>query len=657
MYTATDRPVGSTINPPEIVLHQFDHRHHAGLGARFAAAVAQSIDPSTETSNQSKVVADAAAEVQDWILDDYYWEPRNGHGTWDSYRGGTQSLIPGMGMMCNSHPGLTNARMRRPEVDLAGLHRSRDAGSGGYSEYHGYRYVASAQGDLGGKDSDAPKLPGGKIPAGMELFVDYGDGWFLSDERTELGPVPLSNTYKKADDLLEKFGSLVTKLVASSATAVAGRDEGGGEEEDASAVAVTEDLWDVVATLGEWAWTGRIRNALLPLRNGTVALRASRAGWGGAALHSSLPDVVRSLLWLEEHGLCLDNLSEGISTVRQAGRGAFAVRDMRKGQVVAPAPMAHVLRDHLRMYVRRRIVNGTNVIRRSGHQLMLNYCYGHPDSSILLFPYSPVVNFINHGFGSRGKRAGGEPNVELRWSDLPNRRHDWSNWTVSEVIKERHAGLILEFVALRNIKEGEEVLADYGTEWEGAWDRHVESWRPVPDAGAYVSASMLNREGGSVRTEDEQAVDPYPDNVHVVCYVPLLESTSSGGGAQVWSSWASMFHYSDNAQPCRVLRRYIDNSAEGGTSVLSLRPRRQPSPHRRDLYEVMLRTKKLMVDVPREAIEFVDKPYTKDQFLPNAFRHEMKLPEGIFPEAWMDLPSVKEKEVEEVREAVIRRGG
>eukprot|EP00984_Skeletonema_dohrnii_P011311 scaffold4495_cov117-Skeletonema_dohrnii-CCMP3373.AAC.1 len=39
----------------------------------------------------------------------------------------------------------------------------------------------------------------------------------------------------------------------------------------------------------------------------------------------------------------------------------------------------------------------------------------------------------------------------------------------------------------------------------------------------------------------------------------------------------------------------------------------------------------LIIDVPRGAIEFIEKPYTSDVFLKNAFRHEMKLPDEIFP--------------------------
>jgi hypothetical protein len=42
-------------------------------------------------------------------------------------------------------------------------------------------------------------------------------------------------------------------------------------------------------------------------------------------------------------------------------------------------------------------------------------------------------------------------------------------------------------------------------------------------------------------------------------------------------------------------------------------------------------------DVPRSSISFVNSPYTSDIFLKNSFRHEMMLPDEIFPKAWMNL--------------------
>jgi hypothetical protein len=45
---------------------------------------------------------------------------------------------------------------------------------------------------------------------------------------------------------------------------------------------------------------------------------------------------------LEENGQCMDNIKDGVSTIPDAGRGAFANRFIPKGGLVAPAPLIHI---------------------------------------------------------------------------------------------------------------------------------------------------------------------------------------------------------------------------------------------------------------------------------------------------------------------------
>jgi hypothetical protein len=42
-------------------------------------------------------------------------------------------------------------------------------------------------------------------------------------------------------------------------------------------------------------------------------------------------------------------------------------------------------------------------------------------------------------------------------------------------------------------------------------------------------------------------------------------------------------------------------------------------------------------NVPRWAIQFVNHQYTSDMYLTNAFRHEMMIPDRMFPKAWKNL--------------------
>lgn len=44
-----------------------------------------------------------------------------------------------------------------------------------------------------------------------------------------------------------------------------------------------------------------------------------------------------------------------------------------------------------------------------------------------------------------------------------------------------------------------------------------------------------------------------------------------------------------------------------------------------------------ITNAPRKALSFANRDYTSDVFLKKAFRHEMILPDEVFPEAWKNL--------------------
>jgi hypothetical protein len=43
----------------------------------------------------------------------------------------------------------------------------------------------------------------------------------------------------------------------------------------------------------------------------------------------------------------------------------------------------------------------------------------------------------------------------------------------------------------------------------------------------------------------------------------------------------------------------------------------------------------MLFDVPHADIRLLDKPYTTDVFRKSVFRHEIGVPEGFYPDAWM----------------------
>jgi len=44
----------------------------------------------------------------------------------------------------------------------------------------------------------------------------------------------------------------------------------------------------------------------------------------------------------------------------------------------------------------------------------------------------------------------------------------------------------------------------------------------------------------------------------------------------------------------------------------------------------------IVANIPRKYINFIDLPYSTDQTMPGTFRHEIHLPDSLFPLSWID---------------------
>ena len=316
-----------------------------------------------------------------------------------------------------------------------------------------------------------------------------------------------------------------------------------------------------------------------------------------------------SLDYLKENGFCLDNMRPRKSRIKEAGRGAFATRDLEKYSVVAPVPVRLVHRDELR--------------KQDTHQLLLNYCLGHNSSDFLLFPYSPVVNLINHY---------NEPNVELRWST--SSVHNQSSPSTGT-----NSGMLLELVASRPIKMGEEIYLDYGRAWEDSWWKHVrEVWKPYDKH--YTPSYVMDDAIKMIRTEQEQKEHPYPRNLFTSCFYRYSDRTEEERSISKkeqrkdsltsfrWHLTKGLYDLK-NLRPCRILKRVEDKSER---SVYAVRMLNRPG---LDDNEIIPEDElHIVTHIPRSAIRFSDERGTTDQHLKNAFRHEIGLPEDLIPADW-----------------------
>ena len=132
-----------------------------------------------------------------------------------------------------------------------------------------------------------------------------------------------------------------------------------------------------------------------------------------------------------------------------------------------------------------------------------------------------------------------------------------------------------------------------------------------------MSAPELNHSPERVRTVFEELDNPYPKTLGLECDQKFFESIDFNTFQETGEVIVKDASVS-NWRMCEVLRFEEVNGSLRYTAVVVNR-------------------KEKLSGLPREAFKFVDNPYTSDQFLPNAFRHPMLIPDEMFPEYWMNI--------------------
>jgi hypothetical protein len=264
------------------------------------------------------------------------------------------------------------------------------------------------------------------------------------------------------------------------------------------------------------------------------------------------------------------------------------------------------------------------------------------------------ISLINHGGGNNA-------NVKLVWSTSTILHKTGLQWlerkiTIHELLRENSNGkLMFDLVAVKPIRTGDEILLDYGIDWINAWVRHVTTWKPVPEADSYAPGYVQDDVIQALRTESELSTHPYPDNVATSCFYKYSDNKENaeqdfyGKATTVqnevttfaWNLTRGIFELS-SLRPCSIIQRSNDKANVNGI---------QNKKSKGTLFTVRIRNRKglptteqipdgmvhIVKDVPRYAIRLTDKMYSTDQHLENAFRHEINIPDDIFPSQWKDL--------------------
>ncbi len=136
----------------------------------------------------------------------------------------------------------------------------------------------------------------------------------------------------------------------------------------------------------------------------------------------------------------------GRSTISQAGMGAFAVRFMPEGSIVATTPVVILYQDLLKMAEKSK-EEVTNDV-----QLLMNYCFWHPNMTLLMFPYLSTIHFISHRAESVDDQDGNgctTANSKLCWSHLEYHASELLEKSLEEMKELQKTGLMIDIVATR----------------------------------------------------------------------------------------------------------------------------------------------------------------------------------------------------------------
>jgi len=610
---------------------------------------------------------------------DFFWNPSTVGATYeihtypdesDEVKSGGSGLlvaIPGVGSLTAEHNSISNAALDSAAVlRRTNANRSTDANTN-----------ANADMDSNSHDNndDARKSHPGRgaythyynvtlkttklIPTGMQIFQDAGSQYDYTSDTQTLKPID----YQDVDHLLQKIITFIDKHAPANTP----------NTRTAQTAQHRNQLYnffinDVLSIVGTQGWNEDIdrsdnddfKTAILKLFPDSPDHIPHILERGGT-FEANHPELIRDIAWLQKNGQCLDTIYSDQSTLDYAGQGAFATRDIPNGDLVAPVPLFIIDRkEWLNMYGTKlypsindarkfaKRATGNKVLHQ---QMLLNYSFGHPHSTLLLFSYGMGVNFINHGPTHIPENAtnnsNANANAKIVWTKQSYNIHELQNIPLKELLKtdNAHRNLGFDIVATRTIQAHEEILIDYGTEWTQAWKSHVQNnklpqfWptraldiNTASAAGNDMIYTLAERE--HMVQDGEQ--DPYDDSyVMTACHFAKEKIAEDDDTPRTvddllvyrFPEDEDLTQMVKNLHRCTVLERHPP-LLNGDGGVYSYTVFFLPENEEGDI---------IVKGVPREAIIFVDQPYESDLHTPKTFRHPIGIPDSIFPDAWRDL--------------------
>ena len=342
-----------------------------------------------------------AAWKSHWIhlWDPYWW----GRGVPDhvAYEAGSGDVVDfqiGFGYLPNHHCDLASLDPGYPQdapYDDSMAPRYTSPGAGAFSYNRGREFVSTRT-----------------VQPGEELFMSYG----YCDHDDASGPGWTQTAYMPAE--FQVAANLLWRRIGPQATQPFDLDE----TTDTIRYDAREIQGIVTETTNETVKVELVLQLLPETPQDVQKLAAA------PLTRDTLPQYLartrgvtpRTPEWIRKHGMCLETLVAQRSTLPHAGQGGFAQFEISKGNMIAMAPLLHILdKDVLAIYKDNDDDDDKNdkdaTPQPVGTQLLMNYCFSNPHSTVLLCPTTNAV-LINH-CSKRTKQCGPQgPNADYRWS-------------------------------------------------------------------------------------------------------------------------------------------------------------------------------------------------------------------------------------------------
>jgi len=211
-------------------------------------------------------------------------------------------------------------------------------------------------------------------------------------------------------------------------------------------------------------------------------------------------------------------------------------------------------------------------------------------------------------------------------------------WSPRQVSETHGMGLVMDVVALRDIGADEEIVIDYGSDWQREFEAHQARWPRQDPLYTDAETFMQTRDKDTwIRTQTEQARNPYPRNLELFCFYSIeaiYEQDDKGPEDVIVVMWQDD-DVNNCFRPCRIMERTKGINATTGETLTTYTVELSVEHNTRVLPECNMMKDTIVTDVPEDAIRLMNRPYTTDVLLKEAFRHEIGVPDGFFPPSWM----------------------